>query len=271
VIAEQRMGFAALTKKIAAERGFKCASYKEKCLQRRIAVRMRARGVHTFEAYTRLLDSDPTEYDRLLDVLTINVTKLFRNWDVYAAMAAKVIPELWHRQSPAIRVWSAGCSSGDEAYSVAILFHRYAATHGMLAQIGRVRILGSDIDRESLVAARRGQFEESDFADTPDDLRHRYFTRTAPFMVAESVRDMVRFERRDLLTCDPPAGLQDIILCRNVLIYFDRETQERVFDAFYEALAPGGYLVLGKVETLLGATRSKFTAVDARERIFRRA
>jgi chemotaxis methyl-accepting protein methylase len=73
------------------------------------------------------------------------------------------------------------------------------------------------------------------------------------------------------LTCDPPAGLQDIILCRNVLIYFDRETQERVFDAFYEALAPGGYLVLGKVETLLGATRSKFTAVDARERIFRRA
>ena len=264
------MEFTALTDKIAADRGFKCASYKEKCLRRRIAVRMRARGVHTFEDYARLLDHDTAEYDRLLDALTINVTKLFRNWDVYAALSAKVIPELWHRQLPAIRVWSAGCSSGDEPYSVAILFHRFAATSGMLPQIGRVRILGSDIDRESLAAARRGHFEESDFADTPTELRDRYFSRTAPFSVVDSVRDLVRFERRDLLTEEPPPGLYDLILCRNVLIYFDRDTQERLFDAFYRSLAPGGYLVLGKVETLLGAARSRFAAVDARERIFRR-
>jgi chemotaxis methyl-accepting protein methylase len=265
------MDFAGLTDKIATERGFKCASYKEKCLRRRIAVRMRARDVHTFDDYARILDRDPAEYDRLLDALTINVTKLFRNWDVYAALSAKVIPELWRRQTPAIRVWSAGCSSGDEPYSVAILFHRFAAISGMLPQIGRVRVLGSDIDRESLAAARRGHFEESDFADTPAELRDRYFSRAAPFAVVDSVRDLVRFERRDLLTDEPPPGQYDLILCRNVLIYFDRETQERVFDVFYQSLAPGGFLVLGKVETLLGPTRSRFAAVDARERIFRRA
>jgi chemotaxis methyl-accepting protein methylase len=270
MVEHEETSFAALTVKIA-ERGFQCSSYKEKCLRRRIAVRMRARGVHTFTDYARILERDQAEYERLLDALTINVTKLFRNWDVYAAMLAKVIPELWHRESAAIRVWSAGCSSGEEPYSLAILFHRYASTAGMLPQIGRVRVLGSDIDRESLVAAQRGEYEESDFADTPTELRTRYFSSSRPYSVVESIRDLVRFERRDILTDDPPPAHYDLVVCRNVLIYFDRQTQERVFDLFYNILAPGGYLVLGKVETLLGTARARFSPIDARERIFRRA
>jgi chemotaxis protein methyltransferase CheR len=262
--------FLALTKKITSERGFGCASYKEKCLRRRIAVRMRARGVHTYSDYAHILDTDAVEYEKLLDALTINVTKLFRNWEAYAALAEHVVPTLWHRETPSIRVWSAGCSSGDEPYSLAILFHRYAATQGMLSQIGRVSVLGTDIDRQCLAAAERGEFQEGDFADTPDDLRSRYFTATAPFGVAAAIRKMVRFERRDLLADGPPPGLHDLIVCRNVLIYFDRETQERLFDNFHEALAPDGFLMLGKVETLLGRARKCFAPVDARERIFRR-
>src|SRR5437763_4631774 len=166
--------FSVLTRKISAERGFGCASYKEKCLRRRIAVRMRARGVHTYADYAHILDSDAVEYDRLLDALTINVTKLFRNWDVYASIAANVVPALWHRTTPSIRVWSAGCSAGQEPYSLAVLFHRYAATNGMLPQIGRVQVLGTDIDRQCLTAAERGQFESADFSDTPAELRRRY-------------------------------------------------------------------------------------------------
>ena len=262
--------FSALTRKISRERGFGCASYKEKCLRRRVAVRMRARGVHTYRDYARVLDSDSTEYDRLLEALTINVTKLFRNWEAYASMATKVVPALFHREQSRIRVWSAGCSSGDEPYSLGILFHRYAATNGLLAQIGRVQIVGTDIDRRCLQAAARGQFEEADFADTPEDLRRRYFSQSAPFTVSQSIRELVRFESRDLLRETPPPGLHDLIVCRNVLIYFDRDTQERLFELFYRSLAPGGYLVLGKVETLLGRSRARFTAVDARERIFRR-
>lgn len=259
-----------LTRKITVERGFGCASYKEKCLSRRIAVRMRARGVHTYADYARLLDADAAEYDKLLDVLTINVTKLFRNWDTYRALASTVVPDLWARETPSIRVWSAGCSAGQEAYSIAVLFHRHAATHGMLAQLSRVSVLGTDIDRASLAAALRGQFTEPDFSDTPDDLRQRYFSRSAPFTVSPAVREMVHFERRDLLNDPAPPGQFALIACRNVLIYFDRDTQSRLFESFFDSLAPGGYLLLGKVETLLGPARARFRAVDSRERIFQR-
>jgi chemotaxis protein methyltransferase CheR len=268
---ESQLGdFQLLTRKISLERGFGCASYKEKCLRRRIAVRMRARGVHTYDDYARILDGDSEEYDRLLDVLTINVTKLFRNWDAYASMAANVIPALWHRNTPSIRVWSAGCSSGQEPYSLGVLFHRYAATNGMLSQLSRVRILGTDIDRQCLAAAERAQYEVGDFSDTPDDLRARYFSATTPSTVSPGVRNLVRFERRDLLGDPAPAGAFELIVCRNVLIYFDRTTQEQLFEKFYASLAPDGFLVLGKVETLLGPIRSRFAPVDARERIFRR-
>jgi chemotaxis protein methyltransferase CheR len=264
--------FLELTRKISRDRGFACANYKEKCLRRRIAVRMRAKGVHTYADYARALDSDSAEYDRLLDALTINVTKLFRNWSVYESIATQVVPALFQLDTRTIRVWSAGCSSGEEPYSLAILMHRYAAEHGLLKRIDQVQVLGTDIDRGSLESAARGQFGESAFEETPPELREHYFSATPPFTAVPEIRALVRFERRDLLDELPPMpnGFQ-LISCRNVLIYFDRDTQERLLARFHTALAPGGFLVLGKVETLLGPVRSRFAAVDARERIFRRA
>jgi len=261
--------FTALTAKIASDRGFGCASYKDKCLRRRIAVRMRARGVHTYADYARVLDSDQHEYDKLLDALTINVTKLFRNWETYSVMRERVVPALWELPEPVLNVWSAGCSSGEEPYSLAILLHRHAAMRGETADASRVQVLASDIDRASLEAARRGQFAEAAFADTPDDIRRRYFSLRPPFEVVPEVRPLVSFERRDLIVDPSPGGMQ-FITCRNVLIYFDRATQEHLFQRFHDALAPGGFLILGKVETLLGPSRSLFAAVDPRERIFRR-
>jgi chemotaxis protein methyltransferase CheR len=263
-------GFEALTGKIASERGFGCASYKEKCLRRRIAVRMRAKGVHTYADYARVLDVDPREYDQLIDALTINVTKLFRNWEVFAAVERLVVPALWALPGPALSAWSAGCSSGEEVYSLAALFHRYAERAGELHRLSRLRVLGSDIDRDSLAAAERGAYDEAAFADTPPDLRARYFSPDAPHLVAPELRAIARFERRDILREDPPAGPHHLICCRNVIIYFDRPTQEALFLRFHAALAPGGFLMLGKVETLLGPARTLFAPVDARERIFRR-
>jgi chemotaxis protein methyltransferase CheR len=262
--------FIALTTKIAKDRGFGCASYKDKCLRRRIAVRMRARGVHTYAEYARVLDADQAEYDKLLDALTINVTKLFRNWDTYTVLQQTVVPALWALPDAQLNVWSAGCSSGEEPYSLAALFHHHADSLGTATKAeGRVRVLGSDIDTRSLAAAERGEFEEGDFSETPSGLRKRYFASAAPFTIVPEVRRMVRFERRDLLAEEAPAGSHHLICCRNVLIYFDRETQERLFEKFRLALAPNGFLVLGKVETLLGAARTRFAAVDGRERIFR--
>jgi chemotaxis methyl-accepting protein methylase len=264
--------FEELTRKISRDRGFACASYKEKCLRRRIAVRMRARGVHSYADYARVLDSDSAEYDRLLDALTINVTKLFRNWSMYQMLSEAVVPTVWTVDTRQIHVWSAGCSSGEEPYSLAILFHRHASLQGQLSRLDRIDVLGTDIDRASLNAAELGQFTEPAFEETPAELRDRYFSAHSPFTIAPAIKRHVRFQRRDLLDEFPlaPGGFQ-LITCRNVLIYFDRETQERLLMRFHEVLAPGGFLVLGKVETLLGPVRARFAAIDARERIFRRA
>ncbi|MBX9927289.1 MAG: protein-glutamate O-methyltransferase CheR [Gemmatimonadaceae bacterium] len=261
-------GFTALTAKITRDRGFGCGGYKDSCLRRRIAVRMRARGAADFDAYARLLDHDPAEYDKLLDALTINVTKLFRNPDVFAFLAAEVIPTLWRAPGP-IRVWSAGSSSGEEAYTLAALFDAHASALGARAA-DRVTILGSDIDRGSLARAEAGAYAPAAFSETPAAMRSRYFSADAPHRASDALRALVRFERRDLLLDPLPAGPMQLVLCRNVIIYFDKPTQDALMQRFHDALAPRGYLVLGKVETLLGPTRTLFDTVDARQRVFRR-
>lgn len=268
--AEDPEGYASLLERIARERGFACDRYKDRCLHRRIAARMRVRGVHSYDDYQRLLDGDAEELDRLVDALTINVTKLFRNWETYSLLADSIVPGLWAGHHDQVKVWSAGCSSGEEPYSLATLFYRAGEKSGRPATPQRVRILGTDIDRRSLDAARAALFDEDAFADTPTEYRQRYFTPEYPATVLPAIRSLVALERRDLLLEDAPPGGFHMIVCRNVLIYFDRESQEMLFQRFHDALLPGGILVLGKVETLLGNIRNKFAAIEARERIYRK-
>ena len=260
-------GYAALTRKITRERGFGCASYKEKCVRSRIAVRMRARGVHTFEEYGRVLDRDRHEYDLLLDALTINVTKFFRNPETFAAIDREIVPALYARAEPQLRIWSAGCASGEEPYSLARLRHRYAMAQGK--RFDRVDVLGTDLDRASLAAAERATYLEPTLADTLAELRQLYFPLQAPYRIQGDVRARVQFRRHDLLREAFPEQ-QHLIVCRNVIIYFDRATQEELFERFAAALLPGGFLVLGRVETLFGPARAMFAPVDGRERLFRR-
>jgi chemotaxis methyl-accepting protein methylase len=265
--AVQDDGFAMLTRKITRERGFGCASYKEKCVRRRIAVRMRARGVHTFEDYALVLDRDAHEYELLLDALTINVTKFFRNPETFAAIDRELVPALFARAEPQLRIWSAGCASGEEPYSLAILMHRYATTQGR--RIERVEVLGTDLDRASLAAAERAVYLEPTLADAAPDIRQLYFSMQPPYRIHSDVRARVQFRRHDLLR-EPFPELQHLIVCRNVIIYFDRATQEELFQRFAAALLPGAFLVLGRVETLFGPARAMFEPVDGRERLFRR-
>lgn len=263
--------FRALTEKIAADRGFGCANYKDGCLRRRIAVRMRARGAASYADYRALLDRDATEYERLIDALTINVTKLYRDAAVWEAVARQVIPALLARDLPQVTVWSAGCSSGEELYTLAALFHQYAEGAALLPRLRRLRIIGTDIDRLSLEAARAGAYASESFAEMPVELRRRYFSEDAPHRAAAELRALVQVERRDLLSEPAPAQGLQLITCRNVVIYFDRPSQEPLMRKFHEALAPGGFLVLGKVETLMGPLRTLFEVVDSRNRIFRKA
>jgi chemotaxis protein methyltransferase CheR len=264
-------GFRALMDKITRDRGFHCSSYKDKCLRRRFAVRMRAKGTSSHAEYAGMLDADPGEYDRLVRSLTVNVTKFFRNWDTYAALDQKVIPALWERGEYELRVWSAGCSSGEEPYSTAILMHKHAAGTGQLSRLDSVSIVGTDIDSDSLGEAERAFYGESSLGDTPAELREQYFPPVAGmFTMLPEVKQLVTFQLRDLLGSPPPMEDIHLLLCRNVIIYFEREAQDALFAEFHRILAPGGFLVLGKVETLLGASRGLFSPVNARERIFRK-
>jgi chemotaxis protein methyltransferase CheR len=263
--------FATLTDKIARERGFGAAHYKGTCLRRRIAVRMRARGARDFAEYIGVLDRDPDEYERLIDALTINVSKLFRNADTWRAVSREVMPALWELPLPAIRTWVAGCAAGEEAYTVAALWHRQARAAGALDQLARVHIAATDIDRACLEAAGHGSFSATALEETPIDVRDEFFGRSEPFVASDALKRLVHFERRDVLQESPPRGPWHLITCRNVIIYFDRAAQDALIRRFFDALVPGGFLVLGKVETLLGASRSLFQAVDQRQRIFRRA
>jgi chemotaxis protein methyltransferase CheR len=263
-------GFRELTEKITRESVFRCTSYKEKCVRRRIAVRMRARGTETYPQYAQLLDRDREEYDRLLDALTVNVTRFFRDPTTYAALRAHIIPELWSRNQR-VDVWSAGSASGEEAFSLACLFYECARCLDQLGHLERVSVVGSDIDRVSLKSAFEAMYLPASFTDTPLELLDRLFPRMDERRtVIPPVRAITRFERRDLLQDPPPAESFDLIACRNVVIYLDRPSQEGLLDGLYDALRPGGYLVMGHVETLLGRARRHLRPVDLRERIFQK-
>ena len=262
-------GFEELKRKIQVDRGFNSGHYKDKCFRRRIAVRMRARGEETFHGYARLLDQDPQEYDLLLDALTINVTKFFRNAETWATVEREVIPALFDAPRREVRIWSAGCASGEEAFTLSILLHEWARRNGRVRELRRFHILGTDIDQRSLDAARRAEFGELSMNETPPDLLERWFSPGPPWRLAEAARANVSFARRDLISGEPERE-QSLIVCRNVIIYFDREIQEELFRRFHDALVPGGFLLLGKVETLLGPARTLFRPVNSRERIFRR-
>lgn len=257
--------------KITRERGFQCASYKDQCLRRRIAVRMRARRASACDQYSEILDSDPREYDQLMHTLTVNVTKFFRNWETYSALSRKVIPPLMDEAEDEIRVWSAGCATGEEPYSLAILMHRHAAASAAPRRFDSVSIVGTDIDSVCLDHAAHAVYQDTALADTPLDLREKYFRDESGFVrLVPEAKQPVRFEYSDLLAFKAPVERAHLIVCRNVVIYFERAAQDALFAHFHETLEPGGFLVLGKVETLLGDMRSLFTPVNSRERIFRK-
>jgi chemotaxis protein methyltransferase CheR len=261
VTAEQdERGFLALTQKISKARGLSCESYKDKCLKRRIAVRMRARGVHTYDDYGRLLDQDALEYQELLDAITINVTKFYRNPETWTALQPHLAP-IWAARGGRLRVWSAGCASGEEPYTIAVLLAQIAGAQ----PLEHAFIDATDIDRLSLERTRQAEYPASAFSEMPAELQRRYFSEGRPI---ERIRRLVHVQAHDLNREKPPCPPYDLIVCRNVVIYFERTAQERLFQAFVDALAPGGILLLGKVETLFGPARERLTLRDPRERIY---
>lgn len=264
--------FALLKRRIHLDRGLDCEQYKENYLKRRIAVRLRARDAKDYLEYIRILKNDPQEYTYLLNELTINVTQFFRDKDVYERIRDNVIPGVIESKSSigsrTLRVWSAGCASGEEPYSMAILVDQVLGD-----EIGgwNVRIVGSDIDERSIRVAKAGLYGEIDVLEDMDP--DRYFEKEdredgAVYMVREDVKRRVRFEKFNLLDEYEPRHF-DIIMCRNVLIYFGRDVQRRIVEVLSQSILREGYLILGKSETLGQETNLSFKPEFPRERIYR--
>lgn len=263
--------FARLIGHVSGAVGMPLDAYKDKCIRRRVAVRMRACGAQSFDEYRALLDRTPGELQRLKDALTINVTRFYRNPETWNALAGRLLPELWQEGSGRLMVWSAGCASGEEPYTVAMLVAEQCRTAGHPDWLARTEIHATDVDRVSLERAAAGVYRTDAFQDLPAPLFDRYTVpHPAGRAVVPAVRDRVTVLELELGRAAPPAPAYDLILCRNVVIYFDRPLQEQVFVTFARLLRPGGVLVLGKVETLLGPARDLLQLVDVRERIYRR-
>ena len=216
------------------------------------------------------MQGDALEFQRLVDNLTINVSKFFRNTEVWNAIRTHIIPALFALDTPSVQIWSAGCAGGEEPYSIAIELVKRAEELNRQRELSRFKILGTDIDQAILDRARAAQFGNYSLLDTPEDVRKRWFTTGKLHRLAPEIARMVTFDIRDLMTGVYPER-QHLILCRNVLIYFERSVQERLFERFRDALVPGGILVLGKVETLFGPAARGFRVLAGRERIFQKS
>lgn len=254
---------------LKTRRNFDIGSYKVKYMKRRIAIRVRATRVASLEAYSELIGANERELDLLLKGLTIHVSQFFRNRSTFDKLHLEVLPALFARLRREGReeatIWSVGCASGEEPYTLATILRDWYAAE--LKQF-KISLVATDINERILETARRGEYVPERLQEVPVGVRERHFQlREGKYLLSADVRKMVEFRRGDIfdLATYPES---DLILCRNVLIYFERGEQERILQGLAGALSTGGVLVLGKAETLVGESRRRFATVCPVERIY---
>ncbi|HEX2948518.1 MAG TPA: protein-glutamate O-methyltransferase CheR [Armatimonadota bacterium] len=230
--------------------GLDLAAYKRNQMERRLRAMADRVGADSLLSYWKMICKDQKAVDQFLDRVTINVSELFRNPEKFEELRTIVLPALL-REKKELAIWSAGCSYGAEAYSLRILLQQ-------LSPRVNHRILATDIDTRILARAREGIFSEDDMRNIAPPLRHQFFTTTeGGYRVSAQLRQGVEFRHHDLLRDKFPEKM-DLILCRNVVIYFADEAKRRLFEGFYQALRPGGYLLVGSTERIFGAQEIGF-------------
>lgn len=261
--------FSRLVNIVKVRSGFRLDIYKEQYIRRRIDIRQRACRCSSAHEYGNLLVRDRDEMERLLQVLTVTVSHFFRNPSTFDALRSDVLPMLFERAlaegRDRLRIWCVGCAEGEEPYSLAILLQEHFPDR--LRQLP-VEILATDVSRPALARAAAATYQPESLKEVPAVLRDRHFQSVeGQYRLAQPLRSMVLFRHLDLsLGSGYPAS--DLILCRNVLIYFEREHQERLLAAFAGTLGHGGVLVLGKSEVLPCEARQRFRTISPSERMY---
>jgi len=262
----ENTAFQKVKRMISESAGLNCSGYRDEYLKRRFEIRLKATGTNTYAKYIIYLNKHPEEFTNLLNDLTINYTTFFRDTDVYQHLEHKLLPRLFLSKHP-LKIWSAGCASGEEPYSLAILVHKLL---GRRLLFQPVTIIASDIDKDALSKAERGIYQSKHVSTMDKSLIEQFFTKDGEnFVINDSVKKIIKFEQFDLMK-DPKHCCFDLILCRNVMIYFSKEGQQHIHMNFYRALRDGGYLITGKSEILSGEPAEVFVALDYLTRVYQK-
>ncbi|WP_300156275.1 chemotaxis protein CheB [Solidesulfovibrio sp.] len=255
---------------LRAQTGHDFSQYKPSTIHRRIERRMAVHQIAVLDAYIGYLQQNPAELEALFRDLLIGVTSFFRDPEAFKAIETQVVPKLFDGKpvGSLVRVWSAGCSTGEEAYSIAILLQEHLeATQQRFA----VQVFATDIDSQAIATARSGRYPASIAADVSPERLARFFAAEADgsaYRIHQSIRDMLVFSEQDVIK-NPPFSRLDCILCRNLLIYMGGELQKKLIPLFHYALAPGGFLCLGTSETV-GDFGDLFSVLDRKLKLYRR-
>ncbi len=260
--------FEALLEYLHRSRSFDFTGYKRPSLMRRIDNRMQVVGIEGYDHYVDYMEVHPEEFGALFDTILINVTAFFRDASTWDLLSKEMIPRILtgKKNDDPIRVWCAGCASGEEAYSLAMTLAEHL---GVDVFCGRVKIYATDVDEPALIKARKAIYNAKELQNVSQDLLEKYFEPiNQHYVFHKEMRRSVIFGRHDLIQ-DAPISRIDLLTCRNTLMYFNTETQSRILDHFHFALNECGVLFLGKSETLLTFSNS-FVPMDQKSRIFMR-
>ncbi|MCK4391060.1 MAG: protein-glutamate O-methyltransferase CheR [Desulfobacterales bacterium] len=271
--------FRLILEKLSKMHGVNFSEYRESTIKRRLARRMGFTGAGNYRDYLDVLKETPQEYSRLLNDLTIKLSRFFRNQYVFEILQHEIFPDIFklkkEQDQNVRRIWCAGCAFGEETYSVAITLVEHLKRKKQKTTDYDVTIFGTDIDEKALVKARLGIYDKAAVKEVKRGILDKYFhIRGDSYEVVDSIKNLVNFTSHDLTSekhiC-PPAGIvtnYDLILCRNILIYFSVPLQERVFLNLFRSLNPGGYLILGKSELIPKDLEDSFILKNPKEKIY---
>ncbi|MEM3007404.1 MAG: protein-glutamate O-methyltransferase CheR [Candidatus Nitrosotenuis sp.] len=249
--------------KIMLERlGKDLKQFKKPFLNRRISARMRSVGVQTGSEYAKLLEADRDEPTLLFKSFSINVTEFYRDSFVWQSILSQILPQITTNKE--VKIWSAGCATGEEPYSLAILLKEFAPERNL-----KFNIIATDINKEAIQKAKEGRYAQSSLKNLPRSVISKYFSQldNNTYEVNSGIKEAVSFEHGDILSLN--VKQIHLITCRNVLIYYDKPAQELIFKKFHKTLTNDGYLVIGQDETMMGVEAAKlFSCVLPRERIY---
>ena len=218
--------------------------YKEKQMRRRIDTLITKNKISSYDQYVELIKKDKEKFEQFVNFLTINVSEFYRNPDQWNLSDKDIIPELIKTHGKNLKVWSAACSTGDEPYSLVMALSRHIP-------LSNIKIIATDIDKQVIAHAQMGLYNEKSIASVPDDLKKKYFTKVgSSYQISDEIKKCVQFKEHNLLK-DPYPSDCNLIVCRNVVIYFTDEAKDEIYKKFYASLKKNSFLFIGSTEQIM--------------------